>query len=70
MVSLEKWYSMERAKVGFDGQDLENAIVEIPDGIQARPIGKIWLSVTIGEHVFTMSVDEVELIDALASQDK
>jgi len=29
MVSLEKWYSMERAKEGFDGQDLENAIVEI-----------------------------------------
>jgi len=49
---------------------IENAIVEIPDGIQARPIGKIWLSVTIGEHVFTMSVDEDELIDALASQDK
>ena len=58
---------------------IENATVETyeahsfsswPDGTQARPIGKTWLSVTIGDYTFDMPVDEDELIDALASQDK
>jgi hypothetical protein len=49
---------------------IENATVETPDGTQARPIGKTWLSITIGDYEFNMAVDEDELIDALASQDK
>mgnify|MGYP003134145834 CR=1 FL=1 len=49
---------------------IENATVETPDGTQARPIGKTWLSVTIGDYTFDMPVDEDELIQALASQYK
>ena len=49
---------------------IENATVETPDGTQARPIRKTWLSVTIGDYTFDMPVDEDELIDALASQYK
>ena len=49
---------------------IENATVETPDGTQARPYGKTWLSVTIGDYEFVMPVDEDELNAALASQQK
>ena len=46
---------------------IAHAQVEILDKTQARPVGKTVLSVTIGDHVFDIQVDESELIDALAS---
>jgi len=47
---------------------INNATVETLDNNQARPIGKTVLSVTIGDHTFNLTVDEDELIQALASQ--
>ena len=47
---------------------IAHAQVEILDKTQARPVGKTVLSVTIGDHVFDIQVDESELIDALASE--
>lgn len=49
---------------------IENATVETLDNSQARPVGSTMLIVTIGDHTFQMLVDENELADALASQDK
>ena len=49
---------------------IKDATVETPDGTQARPYGKTWLSVTIGDYTFDLPVDEDELNAALASQQK
>jgi hypothetical protein len=50
---------------------IQDATVETLDMTQARPVthpSKTVLSVTIGDHVFDMLVDEHELIQALASR--
>ena len=47
---------------------IENAKVEILSAGEARPAGKSMIVVTIGDHVFDLTVDHKELIDALDSQ--
>jgi len=47
---------------------IQDATVETLDDSQARPMGSTVLSVTIGDHTFTLLVDEDELRDAMASQ--
>ena len=47
---------------------IQDATVETLDNTQARSMGSTVLSVTIGDHVFQMWVDENELVDALASR--
>ena len=46
---------------------IQNATVETLDNTQARPVGSTVLSVTIGDHTFTLLVDENELAEAMAS---
>ena len=46
---------------------IENAKVEILSAGEARPAGKSMIVVTIGDHVFDLTVDHKELIDALVS---
>ena len=47
---------------------VDNATVSVPDAGQARPVGQVPLTITIGDHEWVLMVDDDELIDALASR--
>ena len=69
-VTMRECYNPHNTIKGNTMITIENATVETPDGTQARPYGKTWLSVTIGDYTFDLPVDEDELNAALASQQK